>query len=55
MGGRLLNLTRYEAAIERGMFEALQEFQRLQAARLGAMPALPAAVDLTVTATQPTG
>jgi hypothetical protein len=53
VGGRLLNLTRYEAVIERGMFQALHELQRLQAARSGAAPALPTAIDVTVISAEP--
>lgn len=39
-------LTRYEAALERGLFRALHELQRLQAARAGERVPLPVAVDV---------
>jgi hypothetical protein len=42
-------LSRYEAAIERGLFKALHELQRLQAERRGEDVAPPAAVDVEVT------
>ena len=38
-------LSRYEAHIERGLYRALHELQRLQAARLGLASPLPPAVD----------
>ncbi len=41
-------LARYEAAIERGMYRALHELQRLQAARTGEPVTLPVAVDVVV-------
>lgn len=43
-------LARYEAALERSLYRALHELQRLQAARAGADVPLPAAVDVTVSA-----
>lgn len=39
-------LTRYETALERSMYAALHELQRLQAARAGAPVAAPAVVDV---------
>lgn len=41
-------LSRYEVTIERGMYRALHELQRLQAARAGITVPPPAAVDVTV-------
>lgn len=41
-------LIRYEASIERGIYRALHEFQRLQAARSGEKPLVPVAVDIDV-------
>ena len=41
-------LSRYEAHLERSMYRALHELQRLQAARRGADVPPPAAVDVTV-------
>jgi len=46
--GAFLKLSRYEAAIERGLFRALHELERLQARRLGADVPLPATVDVDV-------
>ena len=43
-----LNLNRYEIAIERELYKALHELQRLQMARLGAKPMAPIAIDLAV-------
>lgn len=40
--------TRYETSIERGIFKALHELQRIQAARLGEKPPLPIAIDVDV-------
>ena len=42
-------LIRYESSIERGIYKALHELQRLQAARMGEKPPLPVAVDVDVT------
>lgn len=39
---------RYEASIERGIYKALHELQRIQAARLGEKPSIPVAVDVTI-------
>ena len=41
--------TRYEAHIERALYKALHEFQRLQTARQGQLVAAPVAVDPDVT------
>lgn len=41
-------LLRYETSIERGIFKALHELQRIQASRLGERPLLPIAVDIDV-------
>jgi len=41
-------LSRYEAHIERGMFRALHELQRLQAARKNGNVSVPAAVDVHI-------
>lgn len=38
--------TRYETSIERGLYKALHELQRLQGIRTGAKTALPIAIDL---------
>jgi hypothetical protein len=39
---------RYETTIERGIYKALHELQRIQAARKGQPVLLPLAVDITV-------
>ncbi len=39
---------RYEAQIERGMYKALHELQRLQAARTGGSVPLPGVVDVDI-------
>ena len=41
-------LSRYEVTLERGMYKALHELQRLQAARQGQPVPLPEAVDVEV-------
>lgn len=41
-------LSRYESALERAMYKALHELQRLQAARAGEAVPAPAAVDVSV-------
>ena len=46
-------LCRYEAHIERGLYKALHELQRLQAARKGQPVLAPLAVDVDVTGVQP--
>ena len=43
-------LCRYEAHLERGLYKALHELQRLQAARGGEYVAPPAALDVTLDA-----
>ena len=43
-----LNLTRYETTIERQMYKAMHELERLQMARLGAIVPAPLAVDVDV-------
>ena len=45
--------TRYEAHIERGLYKALHELQRLQAARSGEAVPAPVAVDVEVTGVPP--
>lgn len=42
------NVIRYETTIERGLYKALHELQRIQAARTGHPVLLPLAVDITV-------
>ena len=44
--GGLSTLSRYEASIERGLFKALHELQRLQVVRAGGNVPLPVAVDV---------
>lgn len=39
---------RYETMLERGIYKALHELQRIQAARAGMKPPLPIAVDIDV-------
>lgn len=41
-------ILRYETTIERGIYKALHELQRLQSARLGGKPPVPIAVDIDV-------
>ena len=41
-------LIRYEANIERGIYKALHELQRIQAARAGEKPPAPIVVDVDV-------
>lgn len=41
-------LARYETSLERSLYKALHEFQRLQAARLGQPVPLPEAVDVDI-------
>ncbi len=41
-------LLRYEAAIERSIYKALHELQRIQAARAGEKPIAPVAVDVDI-------
>ncbi len=47
VGGRSENLRRYETTIERSMYRALHELQRIQAARTGAPVAPPITVDVS--------
>ena len=44
----LVNLVRYEGAIERSLYRALHELERFQAARKGSPVALPVVVDVDV-------
>ena len=39
---------RYETTIERGIYKALHELQRIQATRSGRPVSLPLAIDITV-------
>ena len=41
-------LIRYEASIERGIYKALHELQRIQATRAGEKPPAPIAIDIDV-------
>ncbi len=41
-------LIRYEANIERGIYKALHELQRIQATRSGERPPLPVAIDIDI-------
>lgn len=41
--------TRYETCLERGIYRALHELQRLKAARNGEKPPLPIAIDIDLT------
>lgn len=47
-GRKMLALSRYEAGVERGLYKALHELQRLQAARRGEAVPPPQVVDATV-------
>ena len=47
-GDGILRLSRHEAGLERALYRALHELQRLQAARKGAIVPPPTAVDITV-------
>lgn len=47
----LSKLSRYETTIERGLYRALHELQRVQAARAGGPVAPPVAVDVDVSPT----
>lgn len=40
--------TRYETSLERGIYKALHELQRIQAARAGEKPPAPVAIDVDV-------
>ena len=46
----LTKLSRYETAMERSLYKALHELQRLQAARQGKEVPVPVAVDIDVSA-----
>jgi hypothetical protein len=48
----LTKLTRYETTLERSLYRALHELQRLQAARSGQSVAPPAAVDVTLSSAE---
>lgn len=48
----VLELSRYEIAIERSMYKALHELQRLQAERRGEIVPLPAIAEIDVSTTQ---
>ena len=50
-GDRMLRLGRYEAGLERTLYRALHELQRLQAARQGADVPIPEVDDVTVAGT----
>jgi hypothetical protein len=50
-GDRLTRVLRYETALERSLYKALHELQRLQAARAGAPVPPPAAADVDVNVT----
>jgi len=43
----LQDLSRYEGSLERSLYKALHEFQRIQGMRLGSLTALPLAVDVS--------
>ncbi len=47
-GGAISKLSRYEAGIERSLYKALHEVQRVQAARQNGVPPPSIAVDVTV-------
>ena len=50
---KMVILSRYESALERGLFKALHELQRLQAARQGDAVSLPEVVDVDVDVGEP--
>ena len=52
---KMIILSRYESTHERGLFKALHELQRLQAARQGEAVPLPEAVDIEVSVSEPDG
>ncbi len=52
--GAISKLSRYEAAIERSLYRALHELQRVQAARQDGQPPPSIAVDVTVDGPGPT-
>jgi len=45
---RIEKLIRYETNLERGIYRALHELQRIQAARMGEKPPAPIAIDVDV-------
>jgi hypothetical protein len=47
-GNGWLNLSRYETMLEKQIYRALHELQRLQSARRGERPPLPVAIDVDV-------
>ena len=47
--GDLERITRYETTIERSIYKALHELQRIQSARAGEKPLAPVALDVDVT------
>ncbi len=51
--GAISKLSRYEAAIERSLYKALHELQRVQAARQDGQPPPSIAVDVTVDGPDP--
>ena len=52
---KLTILSRYESTLERSLFKALHELQRLQAARQGEAVPPPEAVDVEVSMSEPDG
>ena len=52
---KMIILSRYESTLERGLFKALHELQRLQAARQGEAVPLPEAMDVEVSVAEPIG
>ena len=52
-GDSFSKLSRYETALERSLYRALHELQRLQAARAGQLVPLPVAVDVDVSGIGP--
>ena len=46
--GPWLNLTRYETTIEKQIYKAIHELQRLQSARRGEKPHIPIAIDVDI-------
>lgn len=42
------NFIRYETSIEKGIYKALHELQRIQAARMGEKPPAPIAIDVDI-------
>ena len=52
---KMIILSRSESPLERGLFKALHELQRLQAARQGEAVPLPEAMDVEVSVAEPIG